>query len=160
MGEPITLSGDFGFQIQDGQLRISARDVTIDGLPIRKFGWAWFGMALAEGAVHALGGMVFTAVVSALRQDNEPGLSELLNQQLAEFAQIVQRALDAHMLKSLQAKLEGFVLRYTEYCNDPSDSSLELILHDSAEVVAGLRNLSLAGYRSYMIAAGLRLTAL
>ncbi len=79
MGEPIRLGGNFGFTLQNGKLDISVHDVLVNGQAIKPFSAGWIGMALAEAVMHALGGLIFSALTDTLSQSNQPSLSDLLS---------------------------------------------------------------------------------
>jgi hypothetical protein len=153
------IAGDFEFSWQGGKLKLKAKDVLIDGLTIPKFTWAWIGLGVAQGVLSAFGGAVFSALASAILGGGK-SIEQLLKEQLTEFARIVEEQLQENDLRNYQARIVAFVSLFQEYRNSPTVSRLDYLVNNSAEALSQIESLGFKGYRTYMSAAGLRLTVL
>jgi hypothetical protein len=160
MSDQIKIGGEFDFFLDNGHLKLSAKDVVIDGLSIPKYTWGWMGLAVAQGVLSALGSAVFGALVDVIFGSGK-SLEQLLKEQLAEFTRIVEEKLQENDLRNYEAILSAYVQLYQEYTNDPARAgSLDFLINNSAVVLNQIQTLGFKGYRTYMTAAGLRLTVL
>jgi hypothetical protein len=157
----LTVNGDFGFKFQNGSLTMNVKDAKIDGLSIPAFSWRWVGLAIAQGLLAGFGGLIFKALSDAiLGHDDGKSMEQLLKEQLAQFAQIVQDALMMNNLQQYQAKIDAYCRVYREFLNDRRLPQLDLLLFHSREALSLLATTGFSGYRTYMIGTGLRLAAL
>ena len=83
-----------------------------------------------------------------------------MQQQLLAFAKIIKAAITDEALRVDQGKVSAYIKLYKAYSRTPSDRSLDVLLHDTALLLGDLGSLGFTGYRTYMTAAGLRLSIL
>ncbi|HEY6044978.1 MAG TPA: hypothetical protein VIU65_00160 [Pyrinomonadaceae bacterium] len=157
--DQVGVSGDFDFSWKNGKLHVKAKDVLINGLTIPKFTWGWIGLGIAEGVLSALGGAIFGALANAIFGSGK-SMEQLLKEQLAEIARIVEEKLQENDLRNYQAKVGGFVTLFREYNNNPTMSRLNYLTNESAPLLSEIESLGFKGYRTYMTTAGLRLSVL
>ena len=157
-----TIGGEFFLLQKNGQWGVRAENLTIDGLSFPKFSWQWIGMGLAQGVLSFIGGALFSALANAIFGGTSPHISieQLLQQQLEEFAQIVDDAVTQNEVRRYWADSRAYFELYREYLNTPSKDSLESIRRTSAVALSNLESLGFPGYRAYLSAASLRLTIL
>jgi hypothetical protein len=61
--DSLSAKGLFNFRWgKGGGLDMDVKELQVNGLPIARFGWAWIGMAVAEGIIANLGAAVFGAI--------------------------------------------------------------------------------------------------
>jgi hypothetical protein len=157
----VKMSGEFDFKLTPKGLKLDAKDVIIDGLTIPKLTWSWIGLAVAQGVLAGLGGIVFGAIANAIfGASGGKSMEQLLQEQLEAIARIVQESLKDEALREYGARVKAYVALFREYQNDPTAATLDFIRNNTAVALAELESLGFMGYRTYMTAAGLRLTIL
>jgi hypothetical protein len=142
--------------------KVGADSLTVGGLSLPTGSWGWIGLSLAQGVLSGIGGMIFSAVASALLGKQEPDIAALLKQQLVEFARIVKEAFDANDLKHAQNQLAADADLVIEYCNarNGAGGRLEFLVPRTAETLRELESLGYMGYRAYIQLASIRLALL
>jgi hypothetical protein len=156
----VKVNGEFQFSNTGGAWRLKATDVTIDGLSIPKFTWAWIGLGIAQGVLNGIGAGLFGALANAIFGGTQKSMEQLLKEQLVAFAQILQEAIDANELRRYGSNLAAYITLYKEYSRTPSTEGLRYLQQGTAIAMSNLESLGLTAYRTYMTAAGLRLSIL
>ena len=158
--KPVTLNGGFDFRSTKNGWSLDAHDVKIDGLPIPQYSWQWIGLSVAQGILQGIGGGLFVAIANAIFGGSHQSMEELMKQQLFAFAKIIKAAITDEALRVDQGKVSAYIKLYKAYSRTPSNGNLDVLLHDTALLLGDLGSLGFTGYRTYMTAAGLRLSIL
>jgi hypothetical protein len=156
----VTLNGGFDFRSTKNGWRLDAHDVRIDGLPIPQFSWQWIGLSVAEGILQGIGGGLFVAIANAIFGGQNESMEALMKEQLLAFARILQVALTEDDLRKDQARVATYIRLEKEYSRTPTDDNLTYLRRETAGVLSDLESIGFTGYRTYMTAAGLRLSIL
>jgi hypothetical protein len=157
LSSTVKLEGDFGFRMENGTLHMHAKDVIIDGMSIPKLTWSWIGLAVAEAVLVNVGALILGALSNAVHGESGKSIEQLLKEQLVAIAHIVEEALKENDLRNYQAEIDAYINLFREYQHDNTNARLDFLINNSAVVLSRLESLGFVGYRTYMIAAGLRL---
>ena len=167
MGNPpskphdLTVAGDFDFSLAGDHLKLHATDVTIDGLKIPAFTWQWIGLSIAQGVLAAFGGALFGALAqSFLGGGSHQSLEETLAKQFQAFAGLMQELISHNEIRAATGELLGYLRNFQNYHNDPTPERLISIIDGNSIALSKMKTLGGPGYRIYMIASGLQLSAL
>jgi hypothetical protein len=120
----------------------------------------WIGVSVAQGVLAAIGGQLFSALSNAIFGQSGKSIQDMLNEQLVAIAQIVEQKIAEAELAQAQANVIALAVLLREYQHTPSIGRQDFLLNESAVYLSQLASLGVVGYRTYMTAAGLRLSIL
>lgn len=162
--EKTTMSGDFFLltpkDTPEGKWGLRVKDYTIDNMSFPRFTWQWIGFNLATGVLLNIGGQLFSALTNAIFHNTQKSLEQLLQEQLETFLHRVQQAIDQNEVRRYTSLVQSYCQRFTEYSGSPDKERLTRLLDDTSDTLMNLGNLGFTAYRTYMSAAGLRLSVL
>jgi hypothetical protein len=153
---------EFGFEYSDAKLKLTAKDVTIGGLSLPKFTWAWVGSAVASSLLAPLGNAVFSALLGGLLQQGK-SMEQYLQELLSQMRILLRSELQENDLRNYTAAVNAYVAGYKQYLDTPSPHDVERLnrLVDGTNLpFYQLASLGFMAYRPFMILAGLRLAIL
>ncbi len=158
----IIINGSGGFNFKTGEL--FAKDITIAGLSVPLFTWAWFGINIGAGLVIALGAEICEKLFSAVfgGKSFEDRMAEVLNEIRFIIREELKLAFLEHDLQAASNKLRELVATMKTYANNKDKHELDRAMDLSTELVSILMddNLMVWGYPMFVNAAGLRLAVL
>lgn len=91
------------------------------------FTLTWLGATLAEGAIAALGGMIFKKIFETNAGGGGVDIQELFMKQLKYINTIIREAITAEALRQCESQIVRINTTMTEYTNAPASSIDRLI---------------------------------
>lgn len=147
---------DFNFNIDSIDVDL---DLTIDGLTIPKFTWAWIGLSFGGLLLEQFAAYHINRFLSR-RFGGDP-YEQLFEKMLGAFGQMLDDALTRDAVREMSALLNATTTTFKEYLNAPASiDRLEFATNDSAKLISELEQFGNRTYQTYMQAASLRLLIL